>query len=422
MCLQAASYDPGIASGNTQTQPGATDDGVEQSLAAQRALVVARVKERRAELIEGALAEMHERCSELFPAEDPEPIEVLRGMTAGSFDHYVASMEIRSDWHDYTPSQTVDGARYFAGRRASLDALLRAYRVAHACIWDMIMEEIVRFDLPGAFLLPVLKAASRSEFAYCDHMMAVVSREYTAEVGDLTRSQEQRRVELVRRVLDGGSADSGELGYDLDCEHIAVVASGPHGQAAIQSLAEVLRARALVISRSEQSTWAWLGTSGPLDGEVLGRLAAWAPSDDVAVGIGDPGSGADGFRASHDQALAAHGIGALIGRRVVRYGDVALLAAVANDPHATASLIATYLGPLQAAGDQAPILKDTLEAYLSTNGNATSAAALLGVHERTVGYRLRKAEELIGRPIGSCRAELQVALQLAAIKQGRVSA
>ncbi len=45
-------------------------------------------------------------------------------------------------------------------------------------------------------------------------------------------------------------------------------------------------------------------------------------------------------------------------------------------------------------------------------GSAAAAAAELGVAERTVTYRLRRAEALVGRPLATRRAEIETALRL----------
>ena len=71
------------------------------------------------------------------------------------------------------------------------------------------------------------------------------------------------------------------------------------------------------------------------------------------------------------------------------------------------------LGPLADDDERSELLRDTLAAYFATGQNAASAAAALGVHDRTVLYRLRTIEERLGRSILERREELGVALRLA---------
>jgi DNA-binding PucR family transcriptional regulator len=58
------------------------------------------------------------------------------------------------------------------------------------------------------------------------------------------------------------------------------------------------------------------------------------------------------------------------------------------------------------------VLLETLRTYVRSGWNAASAAAQLGVHERTVGYRLATIEQRLGRPLSARRQELGAALRL----------
>ncbi|MFF5035359.1 helix-turn-helix domain-containing protein [Nocardia salmonicida] len=55
-------------------------------------------------------------------------------------------------------------------------------------------------------------------------------------------------------------------------------------------------------------------------------------------------------------------------------------------------------------------LRETLRAFLDARGSYTDAAARLHVHKNTVHYRVRKAEELLGHPLGERRLDIEVAL------------
>jgi DNA-binding PucR family transcriptional regulator len=66
-----------------------------------------------------------------------------------------------------------------------------------------------------------------------------------------------------------------------------------------------------------------------------------------------------------------------------------------------------------AKGKRGEALLTTLEAYFAAAGNAVSAAAALGVHDRTVANRLRAVEDLLGPgAVTARRAELETALRL----------
>jgi purine catabolism regulator len=72
------------------------------------------------------------------------------------------------------------------------------------------------------------------------------------------------------------------------------------------------------------------------------------------------------------------------------------------------------LQPLRSADARVDLLQ-TVRAYLAHNGSAEATASELGIHRRTLGYRLGKAEQALERSLAdpSTRAELWVALQVA---------
>ncbi|HET7510349.1 MAG TPA: helix-turn-helix domain-containing protein, partial [Solirubrobacterales bacterium] len=132
----------------------------------------------------------------------------------------------------------------------------------------------------------------------------------------------------------------------------------------------------------------------------------------VFVAVGEPGEGLAGWRFSHFQAKAALPIAERTGQPVVRYAEVALLAAVARDDLAETSLRQLYLAPLERARDGGKIARETLRAYFAAERNISSTAAALGVDRATVRNRLRAVEDLLGRPLQGSMPDLEIALQL----------
>jgi DNA-binding PucR family transcriptional regulator len=98
---------------------------------------------------------------------------------------------------------------------------------------------------------------------------------------------------------------------------------------------------------------------------------------------------------------------------LVRYGDVALIAAALRDPDLGQFLIETYVGPLER---DRMAFRETIVAFFGSNWNASSTAAALGVSRQTVASRLRMVEEQLGQPLGQCSAVLETALRLAGLK------
>jgi hypothetical protein len=56
-------------------------------------------------------------------------------------------------------------------------------------------------------------------------------------------------------------------------------------------------------------------------------------------------------------------------------------------------------------------LRDTLLVFLRSGGSYKTTAEQLMLHKNTVQYRIRKAEESLGRPVGGNRHNVELALQ-----------
>ena len=68
------------------------------------------------------------------------------------------------------------------------------------------------------------------------------------------------------------------------------------------------------------------------------------------------------------------------------------------------------LGPLADDDDQHFVLRDTLRVFLQEGGGFKATAERLTLHKNTVQYRVRKAEEGLGRPVGEDRLNVGLAL------------
>src|SRR4029077_4311622 len=66
--------------------------------------------------------------------------------------------------------------------------------------------------------------------------------------------------------------------------------------------------------------------------------------------------------------------------------------------------------PLADEDDQHSVLRDTLRVFLQEGGGFKDTAERLTLHKNTVQYRVRKAEESLGRPVGEDRLNVGLAL------------
>jgi DNA-binding PucR family transcriptional regulator len=269
-------------------------------------------------------------------------------------------------------------------------------------------------------------------FAYVDAAVCLAEEVYTTERERWVRSAAASQTETINTILSGGPIDievaSRRLRHDLRRVHVAAIAwldSHEEGRNTLALLEAAIRDIAAAIGNQKPlvqplgvlSVAAWISTNSAVPAGVLDELrfrTANAPR--VRVAIGEPARGIAGFCSSHAEAAQAQRIARLAGcgeGSITRYDDVALCALASTDMDHARSFVQRELGAL-ASDDETPRrLAATLRAYLDENGSRGRTAKRLHVHENTVGYRIRQAEELLGRSVEKRTLELRVALALA---------
>ena len=204
-----------------------------------------------------------------------------------------------------------------------------------------------------------------------------------------------------------------DLGYELDAWHVgAVVTSGPDARAAIRDLAAALDRSPLLVQAREGVLWIWLGGRRKITSSEVLRLAESCWPRGSRLVLGEAAQGIGGWRRSHRQAKAAMPIASRSPAPVLRYADVALLAAALGDEMLADLLKDTYMAPLRRERDGGQRMRSTLEAYFESGRNISCAAALLSVNRKTVSLRLQGVERALGVSIDECAAQLETALRL----------
>jgi hypothetical protein len=371
-----------------------------------RVELVERLRTRSAE-IEDAIFNRVRALASPAESEDAEYRAGLRATVAGSVDYALTSIERGEDSAGALPQAAAVQARRAARAGVGLDTVLRRYAAGDRLVSEIIMDEAGRF--PNEALRQVL----RTQGPHVDRVMAAVASEYMAELELMRRSPAQRVAERVKSLLAGDAAfDAEGLDYEFEAWHLGLVVIGKRAEVAARTLAAGVNREPLVVKRSDASAWAWLGGRQPLDiGEVQRYLAAGVLGD-VALAVGEPRWGVDGWRLTHHEAKAAQQVMLRRSQPLIRASSVILLAAVLRDEALARSLRETYLAPLDGQGDSGSVLRKTLRAYFAAGFNAATAAAALEIDRHTVQRRLRKVEEALDRLLPSCHAELEVALRL----------
>jgi hypothetical protein len=363
-------------------------------------------------LVETMLPRMRSEVPDFDVDTRPELRDAERASCFGNVHTALGSLRRETVRPEAVPAEALEEARVTARAGVPLESLLHTYRVGHAVVWERAMELLDDMEIDRQARRAALTIGSRYLFGYVDRVCAAVTKEYTSERDRVLRSSIQRRVQLVRDVLSGATIGESELGYDLRVEHVALIASGAELDDLLHHLAQRLDRRLLTLAMTRERTWAWLGGRSELGGTQWRELLALSVPDGVRLAVGGSAAGPEGFRSSHEEALAAHRVAPLLDRAVVRYDEVALEATLLADERAARRFVARELGPLAGTDERAEKLRRTLDAYLSSAQNASAAAAMLGVNDRTVAYRLHTVEELLDRNVAVRSAELSAALRL----------
>ena len=310
------------------------------------------------------------------------------------------------------PPEVIDSARIGASVDYPLWAALQAYRAGHAVQWHAWSTRVEARKLAPADRQSLLDAGSEYMFAYADLSARWMEIEFTRARDERMRSDEQRKTQLVRNLLDGHTDEASELGYDLDGWHIGLIAAGADAERTIREIAGRTRGRVLAVAVDAITWWAWIAFPQPPPANITSQIKSIELTIPSRLATGDHAHGSAGFVQTHREAQAAFAIGSKLGHTLTIYSAVALEDLASADADRARVFIERELGPLSRDNGRAETLRNTLSAYFAAAQTASSAAHRLGVHERTIGNRIHAIEQLIGRPVVHRRAELETALRL----------
>jgi len=293
--------------------------------------------------------------------------------------------------------------RHYVRAQVPLETVLRGYRHSHA----IFQEHILRHAERTGASLEVVRRVSANLFAYYDWAMPLVAAEYAREQSRIPSRGDPVAMERIERALAGDQPDG--LGYDLDQTHVAVVLEDDEGLREITRIARELDAAVLAGTTPNGQTWAWLsgpGASVDALAERLGRLSGGH------AGVSEPEVGPHGFAGAHRKAQIALRLGLMRDIPVSVYRDIALEALAFGGEDLATDFARAELGRLADGTRRVAMLRETVQEYFAQGSSTAATARALGIAERTVTYRLRRAEDLIGRPLAERRADLETALRL----------
>lgn len=364
-------------------------------------------------------------------AEDQSLVDLLVASAEGNLvtvahvlEHEVDSGEVDA------PLAALHFARRLAQRGIPVSVLARAYRLGQQNLMAYFHQKLELRLTSLGLALETYRLLTEVAFAYADRVTEQAIVAYEGEVRIWLRSTAASQTARIQALLAGAAIDvpalEQSLSYKLNRSHVGITIWIPGDAETDSPLAEIERiaariakrvaldARPLFVARDESCAFVWL----PFDDQTadLAKLTATAGpllGDHVRIAMGNPERGPEGFRTTMRQALTAQEVvlrAATTAPRVVPYADVAPISMLPHDLDLTRSWVRGVLGPLADDDDHAAGFRQTLQVFLAASGNLRETAHRLFVHKNTVTYRIRKAEELRGKPLVEDRMQLELAL------------
>ncbi len=375
--------------------------------------IVGRLRARHSEIAHTIYARIQEAVPDSAGGQNPTyQVGVLPAVTA-ILDSCFEALEHGLGWTVPIPQEAAAQARRAARAGVSLGTVLRRYVAGHRRLSEFVVEEAENIGLSSNG--SALNNLRRILEMLLERVTAAIESEYNDEREQLVCTPEQRRTEIVRRLLAKELvefAELAELEYELDTSwHFGVIATGTDIHGAFRRVKADCRCELLLAQCDDGTVWAWFGASQRLKIVDIERVLTPNGTTGEILAIGGPGWGLDGWRQTHREARGAQLRALRRPEQVVRYAESPLLvAALENETLAT--WLGEFLALIRGRADSADLL-ETLRAYIDAGCNSTSAAHVAKVRRQTVGNRLRLVEELLDRPLCACLAEIDVALRLA---------
>lgn len=328
------------------------------------------------------------------------------------------------------PAAAMEYARRLAQRGTQVVDLIRAYYLGQTALLEYSLREAVRVEADPVKLGAMMEHALTGAFAFIDRVTQQVVSAYQEERERWLVNRSAVRAARVRSLLAGDGADTSEtgLGYRLRGTHLAMIVwqspvdGNGHVLGGLEAVAGELAASLpstggpLFVPNDEVCAWVWFPLEKPAmpDEERVREVLAKAHPG-IRFVLGEPGEGLDGFRQSHRQAMRVYNLAFAAGEhcdRVLTFRDVGAMALMAGDMAAARGWVADTLRELAIDDEQHARLRDTLRVFLAAGGSYTAAAGQLTMHKNSVQYRVRKAEEILGRPVSENRLDVELALRL----------
>ncbi|HME79507.1 MAG TPA: helix-turn-helix domain-containing protein [Mycobacterium sp.] len=406
----------------------------EEALVAKTAaLIIGRLDDKLVEITRALQELLVSELSEI--GGDGELLALVHDSVQGNLDTFIPAIRhgIPIDQVE-PPTAALEHARRLAQRGVDADSLIRTYRLGHQAVLRIVLDEIRVAHLDIQLALDVFEQITSMSFGYVDRISRLVLTTYQTERDRWLANQNRMRVLRVREVLQAGEVDIDEVAnairYPLRRVHLSLIAwcgeSEDEDELAamercITELSKSVGAqeRPLFIAADRVTGWAWIPLPEDAAPHAVSRLSEFvkARPDAPLIAAGEPLPGVDGFRRSHQQALATRAVVLASESHtpaVTVYSDPGLVLAAqfCADLVQTRTWVGDVLGPLASATDSDERMRETLREFLHSGSSFKATADELHLHVNSVKYRIQRALERRGEPIADNRLDVEVALLL----------
>ena len=324
------------------------------------------------------------------------------------------------------PRGAQENVRLSVRQGVPIGSVLRTVWACHTRVQDALLAVIER-EVPADRMVAEVRELNAALFSYVNSYVSDLMRGYEDELSLWHGRLPAERLRVLTAILDGEepSADAERiLGLRLGRYHLVALAwpasSGhiPDREAARQRFgadaAQALGAAGVLAVEYQGTTLFWWAFNTRPDPSVTGALRAVPRADWIQLAAGGPGSGLAGLRESHFEAQQAARVARLSPRRKFwDYNDAGMLALLIADPQGAARFVQVQLAGLLGPDQKLTDIRDTLRHFLQAGSSRIAAAQALHLATNTVAYRVKRAAELLGRPVNENPVTTLAALELA---------
>ncbi|MFG2647738.1 PucR family transcriptional regulator [Streptomyces sp. NPDC048436] len=359
------------------------------------------------------VAELHEQEPAYRADIEAHPTEVWQEVHR-SLRCSVTSLLQPGQTRDAAHRTSVQIAAVRAERGLPLDALLHAFRLGGALVWQGLVEEVSRGNPDD---MGLLIHVATDVWNFVDEHCGVVAEAYRRTERRMAWQHENRLRLLTAGLLDGSArltdlpTAADVLGMPEDGWYAVIALAGEESGLTLPTGTRMLRHSA---SGTQYVLVLLDDTEGDPAAELSGLAAGLALRSGARAGVGSPVTGLAAV--PHARRLADTAL-----RACPRGGGTVLLderlpdALVVSSPELAEALAERVLGPLHSLDPaDRDLLLDTLVVWLESDGSAQRAGARLYCHRNTVLNRLRRVEQLTGRSLTRVGDLVEISLALGA--------